>query len=362
MSGKALIVLEDGTVFEGVSFGAEGEKFGELVFNTGMTGYQEILTDPSYKGQIVTMTYPLIGNYGINDEDAESGSIKVEGLIVREQCITPSNWKKVMTIQEYLKKYNVIGVQGVDTRAIVRHIRIIGAIKSVVSTIDHDVNSLLKKVRAWEGLDGVDLVKEVTCDKLYTVGESDAKYHVAALDVGMKNNIVRELVAAGCRVTVLPAYTTADEVMGLNPDGIFLSNGPGDPRPLHSIIDTCKTLMGKKPMFGICLGHEIIGLALGARISHMKFGHRGVNQPIKELKSGRVLITSENHGWAIDKDSIPDCVEITRINLNDGTVEGLRHKELPVISIQCHPEASPGPHDSRHIFSEFIDMMGKFKK
>lgn len=362
MKKNALLVLEDGTVFRGKSFGAEGERFGELVFNTGMTGYQEILTDPSCRGQIVTMSYPLIGNYGINEEDSESDKAQVAGLIVRERCEEPSNWRSKMTLQEFLIKHNVIGIEEIDTREIVQYIRTKGTMNSVISTVDTDEKSLLKKVKAWKGLDGVDLVKEVTCKEVHVEASSDTRYHVVAFDYGIKNSVVKKLVEYGCKVTVVPAYTTSEQALSYNPDGLFLSNGPGDPRTLKGIIKTCKELIGKKPMLGICLGHEIIGLALGAEIKKMKFGHRGCNQPINDLKKDKVLITSENHGWAIAKDTIPDCLEVSRLNLNDGTVEGLRHKTLPLFSIQCNPEASPDKHNSYGVFEEFIEMMEHNKK
>ena len=356
---KALVALADGTVFRGTSVGATGETLGEMVFNTSMTGYQEILTDPSYAGQMVTMTYPLIGNYGVNPEDEESARPQVRGFLVKECCRCPSNWRATQSLPEYLEANGVIAVEGIDTRQLTRRVRIHGVMNAAISTEDLDPDSLVNKARNWAGLEGVDLVREVSCTASYEVGPPAARFHVVAFDYGIKRNIVRKLVEEGCRVTVVPATTTAAEVLALEPDGIFLSNGPGDPRPLHYAIDTCKKLIGTRPIFGICLGHEILGLAFGAEIFHLKFGHRGGNQPIKEQATGRILITAENHGWGIATESLPDCLEVTRLNLNDGCVEGMHHKELPIFSIQCHPEASPGPHDSFHLFRYFTELMEK---
>lgn len=353
----AVVALADGTVFQGRSFGANGESCGEMVFNTSMTGYQEILTDPSYAGQMVTMTYPLIGNYGINPEDNESSRPHVRAFIVKESSRIPSNWRSTQSLPDYLREYQIIGIEGIDTRELTRRVRIHGVMNAVVSTDDLDPDSLITKAQSWDGLEGVDLVQEVTCLESFEAGPIDARYHVVAFDFGIKQNIVNKLVDAGCRVTVVPATTTAEEALAYEPDGIFLSNGPGDPRPLKYAIETCKQLIGKRPIFGICLGHEILGIALGATIFRLKFGHRGANQPIKDNTSGRVLITSENHGWGIAEDSLPECLEITRQNLNDGCVEGMHHRELPIFSIQCHPEASPGPHDSFHLFDYFVELM-----
>ena len=354
---KALVALADGTTFAGESFGATGESIGEMVFNTSMTGYQEILTDPSYAGQIVSMTYPLIGNYGVNDDDDESNQPHVRGFVVRECSRIHSNWRSSQSLPAYLEAHGVMGIEGIDTRQLTRRVRIRGVMNAAISTLDLDPGSLVAKARAWQGLEGVDLVKEVSCASAYEQAPDKPRHHVVAFDFGIKRNIVNKLVEAGCRVTVVPATTSADEAMALEPDGIFLSNGPGDPRPLDYAIETCKNLIGKRPIFGICLGHEILGLAFGAEIFRLKFGHRGANQPIVEHATDRILITSENHGWGIRGDSLPDFLDITRNNLNDGCVEGLHHKELPIFSIQCHPEASPGPHDSFHLFDYFTELM-----
>ncbi len=356
---KALVALADGTVFEGRSFGASGEAAGEMVFNTSMMGYQEILTDPSYAGQTVAMTYPLIGNYGTNSDDEESNKPHVRGFVVKECSRIPSNWRSTQSLPDYMKQHGVVGVEGIDTRELTRRVRIHGVMNSIVSTEDLDPESLVQKAQSWEGIIGIDLVQEVTCAAPYVESPPEPRFHVVALDYGIKRNIVRKLVEAGCKVTVVPAATTAAEVLALEPDGVFLSNGPGDPRPLDYAIATCKDLVGKKPMFGICLGHEILGLAFGAEIIRLKFGHRGANQPIKENDTNRILITSENHGWGISAESVPSELEISRLNLNDGCVEGMRHRELPIFSIQCHPEASPGPHDSFHLFHYFAELMEK---
>ena len=358
---NALVALEDGTVFEGNAVAAEGEVLGELVFNTSMTGYQEILTDPSYAGQIVTMTYPHIGNYGVNPADAESERPHVKGLLVRDCCKRPSNHAATQSLVEYLVENDVIGIEGIDTRELTRRVRIHGVMNAAISTLDPDPEDLLRKAREWEGLEGVDLVREVSCKSRYVVRpEGSVRYRVAAYDFGIKRNIINKLTEQGCEVTVLPAGTPSNEALALDPDGIFLSNGPGDPRAVEYAIAATRELAGSgKPIFGICLGHEILGLAFGAEIFHLKFGHRGANQPIKEYDTGRILITSENHGWGVSSENLPDCLEITRRNLNDGCVEGLRHRELPIFSIQCHPEASPGPHDSFHLFGHFAELMRK---
>ena len=356
---RALVALADGTVFEGRALGADGEVMGEMVFNTSMTGYQEILTDPSYAGQIVTMTYPLIGNYGVNPDDEESDRPHVKGFVMKECSRIPSSWRSTGSLPEYLAEHGIMAIEGIDTRQLTRRVRTHGVMDAVMSTEDLDPDSLVRKAREWDGLEGLDLAREVTCREPYLVAPDEPRFHVVAYDFGIKRNIVRKLVEVGCKVTVVPATTSAAQVLAMEPDGIFLSNGPGDPRPVTYAIEATRQLIGKKPIFGICLGHEILGLACGAEIFHLKFGHRGANQPIVEFATNRILITSENHGWGIKADSIPDCLEITRLNLNDSCVEGMHHREHPVFSIQCHPEASPGPHDSFHLFAYFVELMEK---
>jgi carbamoyl-phosphate synthase small subunit len=358
---KALLALEDGTVFHGNTFAGEGEVSGEVVFNTSMTGYQEVLTDPSYKGQIVTMTYPLIGNYGINAEDVESGRIQVEGFIVRECEPVPSNWRSRETLAHYLNQQGIMGIEGVDTRALTRHIRLAGAMKGVMSTRDLDPPSLTKKARASQGLVGRDLVQEVTCPEPYQwPHERGSRFNVVALDCGIKFNIVRSLAKRGCDVTIVPAHTPAEAIRAMNPDGLLLSNGPGDPEPVTYAVDTIKRLMPDCPILGICLGHQLLGLAFGGRTYKLAFGHHGANHPVKNLLTGRVEITSQNHGFCVDIDSIQDpAIEITHINLNDQTVEGMRHRTLPIFSVQYHPEASPGPHDAGYLFDQFIRLMDR---
>ncbi len=367
---KALLALEDGAVFEGWSFGYSGEKAGEAVFNTSMTGYQEILTDPSYKGQIVTMTYPLIGNYGINEEDIESRGPRVEGFVVKESSFAFSNWRGDNSLRDYLTDHRIMGVEGMDTRAITKHLRAAGVMKAVLSTVDLDREHLVEKAKTSPGLVGRDLVKEVTCRNPFpwaTRNSSQFSHQpsnlsfqpkVVVLDYGVKYNILRSLCDWNCEVTVLPASSTPESILSLDPDGILLSNGPGDPEGVPYAIETVRRLIGKKPIFGICLGHQLLGLALGGRTFKLKFGHRGANQPVKDLKTNRVMITSQNHGFCVDPRSLdPVEVESTQINLNDQTLEGMRHRRLPIFSVQYHPEASPGPHDTQGLFGEFIRMM-----
>ena len=399
-----MLVLADGTVFEGWAYGAEGEAIGEVVFNTSMSGYQEILTDPSYKGQIVTMTYPLIGNTGVNPEDVESRRPFVEGFIIKEGSARTSNWRATQSLEEYLCERGIVGIQGIDTRALTRHVRDCGAQEGVISTTDLDPMSLTAKAKASPGLIGRDLVKEVCCDAPFAwtqnvwewprgYGDGSAKcqvpsaerdqlnlfaargsrlaarpYCVVAYDCGVKWNILRQLVRSGCHVTVVPAATSAAEVLTLDPDGIFLSNGPGDPEGVPYLIAAVRELIGKRPIFGICLGHQIIGLALGGRTYKLKFGHHGGNQPVKDLTTGKVEITAQNHGFAVDMQSFrdatrdamrgePEDIVLTHVNLNDNTCEGMTHRRLPLFSVQYHPEASPGPHDAGYLFGRFVELM-----
>lgn len=372
---KAILALADGTVFEGTAFGAQGETKGEVVFNTSMMGYQEVLTDPSYNGQLVCMTYSQQGNYGINEEDIESVNPWVEGFIVKEACMYPSNWRSTDSLMGYLARHGIVGISGIDTRALTRIIRDKGAMQAVISTTDPDYKRLVEKARASKGLVGVDLVKAVTCkgpyrweEELWRIGRgyphgtATKRFKVVAYDFGIKRNILRNLAEAGCDVAVVPASTPAESVLQSNPDGIFLSNGPGDPSAVTYAKKNVEKLIGKKPIFGICLGHQILSLALGGKTFKMKFGHRGGNQPVQDLTTGKVEITSQNHGFAVDSESLFGIVDITHINLNDRTVEGLAHKELPLFSVQYHPEASPGPHDSQYLFKRFVDMMEASKK
>jgi carbamoyl-phosphate synthase small subunit len=390
MGIKTLLVLADGTVFEGESFGAEGETIGEVVFNTSMTGYQEILTDPSYKGQIVTMTYTQIGNYGVNEEDVESkGGIKAEGFVVKEACDFPSNWRSTAGLTEYMKKCHVTGIQGIDTRALTRHLRNHGAQMGIISSLDTDPESLLKKVRTHPGISAVDLVEKVSAPEGYPwtegcwrwcaeeiknlkhgrggvpapvqsdsrVTDHGSQLKVVVYDFGVKLNILRNLVEAGFDVMVVPARTPAGAVLEMDPDGIVLSNGPGDPETVVYAIETARKLIGKKPIFGICLGHQIIGLALGGNTYKLKFGHHGGNHPVMDMSTKRVEITSQNHNYCVDIKSLNGKVTLTHKNLYDGTEEGMSHVEFPVFSVQHHPEAGPGPNDSAHLFRRFRDLI-----
>jgi carbamoyl-phosphate synthase small subunit len=407
----AMLALADGTVFEGYAYGADGETVGEVVFNTSMSGYQEILTDPSYKGQIVTMTYPLIGNTGVNTEDVESRRPFVEGFIVREGSVLASNWRSRQSLEDYLREHGIVGIQGIDTRALTRRIRDHGTQEGVISTVELDPARLAAKAKASPGLLGRDLVKEVCCEAAFPwsqrmwqwpLGYEEPRaesreprpgeeqlplfagasrchpsplaprpsrlFRVVAFDCGIKRNILRQLVSSGCEVTVVPAGATADEVLAMNPEGIFLSNGPGDPEGVPYLIETVRALLGVKPIFGICLGHQIVGLALGGRTYKLKFGHHGGNQPVKDLTTTKVEITSQNHNFAVDMASFreapaallhgtPEDIVLTHVNLNDNTCEGLMHRRLPLFSVQYHPEASPGPHDAGYLFGRFTQMM-----
>jgi carbamoyl-phosphate synthase small subunit len=367
---KALIALEDGTIFEGISFTGPGETTGEIVFNTGMSGYQEVLTDPSYKGQIVTMTYPLIGNYGVNQEDMESENIHPTAFLIKEYQEMPSNFRSTGTLGDFLKQHNILGVEGIDTRALTRHIRLAGALKGIVSTEDLDAESLINKAKKSPGLVGRDLVREVSCSTPYgwtPAGPKDGenfttaspgKYKIVTMDFGLKYNQLRLLADRDCSVQVVPSSTSADAILAMNPDGIFLSNGPGDPAGIEGVVETVQALLGKKPIFGICLGHQILGLAYGGSTYKLKFGHRGSNQPVKDLATGRIEITSQNHGFCVDLDSLDkNEVELTHVNLNDGSLEGMKHKKYPAFSVQHHPENAPGPHDSEYLFDRFINML-----
>jgi carbamoyl-phosphate synthase small subunit len=365
----AKLALEDGTVFTGRSFGASGTSEGEVVFNTSMTGYQEILTDPSYKGQIVTMTYPLIGNYGINQLDVESKQPHVAGFVIKELSPIASNYRADMSLAEYLKQNNIIGIEGIDTRALTRKLRISGAMRGILSTEILDDAKLVEKARSAAQMAGADWVQAVKpeCSYKWSEGQGDWSLgkvergdglHVVALDCGAKQNILRHLSQRGVKVTVLPPDVTAEEILKLKPDGLFISNGPGDPAALDYAVKPIKALLGKLPIFGICLGHQLLGRAIGADTFKLKFGHRGGNQPVKNLDTGRVEITSQNHGFAVEQKSLEAHGGIvTHINLNDNTVEGFRHNKLPVFCVQYHPEASPGPHDAAYLFDAFIDMM-----
>jgi carbamoyl-phosphate synthase small subunit len=381
---RAILALEDGRIFEGESFGATGTRVGEICFNTSMTGYQEVLTDPSYRGQIVAMTYPLIGNYGTNALDQESRQPHVRGFVIEELSEIPSNWRSESSLEDYLRRWEIPGVQGIDTRALTRHLRERGAMKACLTSDTLSEKAAVQQAIDGEGVIGMDYVREVSTAVAYRWDEDDrlsanwsvpsgnddeitrqslppVRHRIVAYDYGIKENILRRLRQNGFGVTVVPATATADEVLGLDPDGIFLSNGPGDPSVLHYAHESLRGLMGKKPIFGICLGHQVLGFAVGGKTFKLKFGHRGGNQPVKDLRTGKVAITSQNHGFAVDADSLPKEMEVTHINLNDGTVEGMRHRELPVFSVQYHPEAAPGPHDATYFFSQFAEMIERGK-
>jgi carbamoyl-phosphate synthase small subunit len=374
---RALLALEDGRLFEGESFGATGSCVGEICFNTSMTGYQEVLTDPSYRGQIVAMTYPLIGNYGTNDADAESRSPHVRGFVIEELSEMPSNWRSESSLEEYLRRWQIPGLQEIDTRALTRHLRTRGAMKACLTTEAIPPEEAVRRAVAGEGVIAMDYVREVTApavyqwdpdDKLSAVWATEksrktalppVRHRIVAYDYGIKENILRRLRQNGFGVTVVPASTTAEEALTLQPEGVFLSNGPGDPSVLDYAHEAVRGLMGRVPIFGICLGHQILCYAFGGRTFKLKFGHRGGNQPVKDLTTGKVAITSQNHGFAVDPESLPNEIEVTHINLNDGTVEGMRHRELPIFSVQYHPEAAPGPHDAGYFFREFSRLIEK---
>ncbi|HSE50483.1 MAG TPA: glutamine-hydrolyzing carbamoyl-phosphate synthase small subunit [Terriglobales bacterium] len=374
---QAILALEDGRIFKGKGFGAKGECYGEVVFNTSITGYQEIFTDPSYAGQIVVLTNPEIGNYGTNPEDNEATRPYIEGLVTREFSKISSNWRSQEVAEEYLEKFKIPVISDIDTRALVRHLRDNGCKRGVISSIESDIDKLIEKARAIPIMVGQDLAKVVTTKQRYqwelgersiepteVVGVKDAppRFHVVAYDFGIKHNILRKLASEGCKVTVVPAETNAEDVLALNPDGVFLSNGPGDPEPCTYAQENIRRLMGKKPIFGICLGHQLIGLALGGKTYKLKFGHHGGNHPVKQMASGKIEITAHNHNFAVDPESLSTSeVDLTHIDLNDNTLEGLRHRNLPLFSVQYHPEASPGPHDSHYLFRDFVKMMEEWK-
>jgi carbamoyl-phosphate synthase small subunit len=377
---RGLLALEDGRTFQGDAFGANGSSVGEICFNTSMTGYQEVLTDPSYRGQIVAMTYPLIGNYGTNEFDAESRSPHVRGFVIEELSEAPSNWRAQSSLDQYLRHWKIPGLQGVDTRALTRHLRTRGAMKACLTTEDLSADEAVRRAVEGQGVVGMDYVREVTAPHPYQWDPKDElslpwamansktptlpiiRHRIVAYDYGIKENILRRLRQNGFGVTVVPATTTAEETLAQSPDGVFLSNGPGDPSVLDYAHQAVRDLMGQVPIFGICLGHQMLGHAYGGHTFKLKFGHRGGNQPVKDLVTGKVAITSQNHGFAVDADSLPNEVEVTHINLNDGTVEGMRHRELPIFSVQYHPEAAPGPHDATYFFAAFARLIDEQKK
>ena len=352
----AVLVLQDGTIFEGSSFGAIGKTIGEVCFNTSITGYQEVLTDPSYSKQIVTMTAPHIGNYGINSEDVESSKVQVSGFIIKEESILASSWRSQITINDYLKNEKIVGIKDIDTRSLTIHIRNYGAMNGVICSEGNDINSLKQEVNKHPSMTGMDLAKVVSTKHIYQFSKK-GKNKVAVLDFGVKNNILNILKNLGCIINVFPAATKAKDILETNPDGIFLSNGPGDPTAVRYAINTIKEILGQKPIFGICLGHQLLALALGAKTFKLKFGHRGVNHPVKNLITKKIEITSQNHGFAVDSKSLKDDIEETHINLNDYTNAGIECKEKAAFSVQYHPESSPGPHDSRYLFNKFIELM-----
>ncbi|MBA3512757.1 MAG: glutamine-hydrolyzing carbamoyl-phosphate synthase small subunit [Pyrinomonadaceae bacterium] len=358
-TSRALLALEDGRIFPGRSWAANGESCGEMVFNTSMTGYQEVLTDPSYAGQIVCMTYPLIGNCGVNRADEESDRPWVEGFVVREASRMASNWRAEESLDDYLKRWNIVAMEGIDTRALVRHIRDKGAMRACISTIDADATSVVEKACKSPAMENRELASVVTTKQPYEVQpEGQQQFHVVCYDFGVKRNSLRHLAGLGCRITVVPAATSAAEVLALKPDGIFLSNGPGDPASMSKEVEEIRQLVkAAVPTFGICFGHQLLGRALGGKTFKLRFGHRGGNQPVKDLREGGVEITSHNHGFAVEAGSLPEEVEVTHINLNDRCVEGMQHKTLPIMSVQYHPEAAPGPHDAAHHFRRFIKLM-----
>jgi carbamoyl-phosphate synthase small subunit len=374
---QAMLALEDGRVFRGKGYGAKGECHGEVVFNTSITGYQEIFTDPSYSGQIVVLTNPEIGNYGTNTEDNEATRPYIEGLIVREFSRVSSNWRSQQVAEEYLEQFKVPVLADIDTRALVRHLRDHGVMRGVVSSLETDADKLVAKARSIPKMDGMDLAKVVSTkstyvwetgershlpDEIVGVKDEPARFHVVAYDFGIKHNILRKLRGEGCKVTVVPAQTTAEDVLALKPDGVFLSNGPGDPEPCSYAVDNIRRLMGRQPIFGICLGHQLVGLALGGKTFKLKFGHHGGNHPVKQIHTGKIEITAHNHNFAVDPDSLPQSeVDLTHIDLNDDTLEGLRHRNLPLFTVQYHPEAAPGPHDSHYLFKDFVQMMEQWK-